>query len=358
MIQNRQGFARNRGKTSGTKSVVVAVVGLLALVLLVYGASSNLGAKLREFIFGRFGKAQDQQNVDIGSPSVSSQPPDRLPASSAIIASSGEESQSLQTARSRLSLTYKSCLGKYCMDGDFKDSAGQAVTRVGLLAPDEQWFALTDLLRGLRHIADSKDNIEFVPSTHVPPYGYGRNHGYSRIIRIAEDVAAQASTLIRPIVTEANKQPLYEMQIRQLVRWHCRLNHVAAHSAMLTVFVDDLRRRPFFEIQRIASFAGLKIREEDIQAVLAKLPALQQALSSASSAQVPGELAEAAARSIASELDNSRNLSVWPCKSFKELETSFSSALLSHRRYYMLSPNCSAPFTKCSVQYDFREQIA
>ncbi|RYG69310.1 hypothetical protein EON64_03045 [archaeon] len=120
--------------------------------------------------------------------------------------------------------------------------------------------------------------------------------------------------------------------------------------------MDDLRRRPFFEIQRMASFAGLKIREEDIHAALGKLPALQQLLFAALPAQVPGDLVDSAASTIVSELDISRNLSVWPCKSFKELETQYSSTLLSHRRYYLVSANCSAPNTKCSVQYDFREQ--
>ncbi|RYG69309.1 hypothetical protein EON64_03040 [archaeon] len=180
---------------------------------MVYGASTNLGIKLRRFIIKSNGEtvAQRKSNkIDISSSRASSTLSTAVTQSSPVLT---QENERLKLAQSILSLTYKTCLGKYCMDGDFKDSAGKALTRVGILSPDDQWIDLADLLRGLRHIADSKDSAEFVPSTHVPPYGYGRNHGYSRIIRIADDIPAQASALIQPIATESSKRQLYEVQV-------------------------------------------------------------------------------------------------------------------------------------------------
>ena len=73
-------------------------------------------------------------------------------------------------------------------------------------------------------------------------------------------------------------------QTRQIVRWHCRLSHVAAHTRMLTgtselfifdeiyffacclliistgvVFVEDLLSQPVVEVEKIVSFIGYKV---------------------------------------------------------------------------------------------------
>lgn len=114
------------------------------------------------------------------------------------------------------------------------------------------------------------------------------------------------------------------------------------------VFVEDLVSRPIFEIQRMASFVGFKIREEDILPLLDKL-----SLPASPSAILVPNWQQIAAETLREEMRSSKNLSRWPCHNFKELE---SRVVLPHRRFYMFSPNCSTPFVKCSVQYDFREQ--
>jgi hypothetical protein len=44
------------------------------------------------------------------------------------------------------------------------------------------------------------------------------------------------------------------MVLRLMMRWHCRLSHVAAHTAMITIFLEDLLRDPSVALGRILSF--------------------------------------------------------------------------------------------------------
>lgn len=120
-----------------------------------------------------------------------------------------------------LSSTYKSCLGKYCLDVDYKDAMGGPITRIGLLSPEDSWTTLKDILLLLHSLSDSKTRIEVVSSSHVPPYGYGRNHGWSRIIRLADHIPLQASRMIE----RENSSPLVadDMVLKQYATQVCLL---------------------------------------------------------------------------------------------------------------------------------------
>ena len=55
-------------------------------------------------------------------------------------------------------------------------------------------------------------------STHVPPYGYGRNHGLSKIIRFAEDLTSQSIRMLNnrnvsQYYTKAQYPLVYETQV-------------------------------------------------------------------------------------------------------------------------------------------------
>lgn len=101
------------------------------------------------------------------------------------------------------------------MDGEFKDSQGNTITRIGLLAPDNKWEEFMTLLQSLHQISDNKDRIEWVASTHVPPYGYGRNHGLSRIIRFVERIPYHAYELIadHTLSSSYSAAEMYEVQV-------------------------------------------------------------------------------------------------------------------------------------------------
>eukprot|EP01039_Chlorochromonas_danica_P000576 gene576-620_t len=262
-----------------------------------------------------------------------------------------------------LSSTYKSCLGKYCLDVDYKDAMGSPITRIGLLSPEDGWTPLKDILLLLQSLSDSKTRIEVVSSSHVPPYGYGRNHGWSRIIRLADRIPLQASRMIEqenssPLVVDERVLKQYATQVRQLTRWHCRLNHVAAHSTMLTIYVEDLIARPITEIQRLASFAGIRASDADIRNLLeSKFPSFLEFLTSSSHRSSPSlkHLQTVSEETIKDELLLSKNLTEWPCRSFKELEDA--GIVLQKSRYFKLAANCSLPYVKCTIRFDLREQL-
>ena len=48
------------------------------------------------------------------------------------------------------------------------------------------------------------------------------------------------------------------------MRWHCRLSHVAAHTSMLSVFLDDLLSRSPAEIEKILTFVGSKVGRSEL----------------------------------------------------------------------------------------------
>lgn len=157
--------------------------------------------------------------------------------------------------------TMRSCLGSFCFDDAVKADPHKEVVRVGLLIPDNIG---SETLIAMMRAAGLKigDNLELIYTSNVPPYGYGKNHGWSRIIRIANHIIPHS---IRLLVTTPSTSDIssiqklvlsqvtilsvifaymyrivmflclvLSMQVRQLMRWHCRLSHVAAHTALLT----------------------------------------------------------------------------------------------------------------------------
>jgi hypothetical protein len=78
--------------------------------------------------------------------------------------------------------TIRNCLGAKCFD-----MAVNGVDRVGFLAPPVSGVEqlLHTILKG--GIQLSTPNLHFISTTNVPAYGYGKNHGWSRIIRIVRD---------------------------------------------------------------------------------------------------------------------------------------------------------------------------
>lgn len=130
----------------------------------------------------------------------------------------------------------KSCLGDHC--SSFQRDDG--VVRIGLLSPprsgaDVIWSILqhvkdaggfkksnkkqrkgsgdvslgteTTTSKGHEPQLVLGDGIMLVLSSHVPPYGYGRNHGWSKIVRLYTDVADHTmailpSTTVPALVSE------------------------------------------------------------------------------------------------------------------------------------------------------------
>jgi hypothetical protein len=123
--------------------------------------------------------------------------------------------------------TIRSCLGAKCFD-----MPANGLERIGLLAPPSS--GAEALLRTINRITPNLDSskAKILVESAVPAYGYGKNHGWSRIIRLVRSPIPQAFQLLHE--GKIFEPSVLESQVRQLVRWHCRLSHVAAHTRMLT----------------------------------------------------------------------------------------------------------------------------
>ncbi len=154
-----------------------------------------------------------------------------LSISQGILNNSPSEFSSFDLVEEAYESTLRSCLGSKCFNQPVIQS-GKEVIRIGFLYfPGSGGELLYDFI--FPFINDGKVRIEFIQSTQVPAYGYGKNHGWSSIIRLTRRPIHHSYH----IVTKLNPQTIAEslsLQIKQIVTWHCRLNHVAAHTRLLT----------------------------------------------------------------------------------------------------------------------------
>ena len=167
--------------------------------------------------------------------------------------------------------TMRNCYGKLCFDEPVKQSDGRKVDRVGILAIPLSGGE--ELMQLVHSISEPNPLIQLSLSTNVPCYGYGKNHGFSRVVRLARKVFPHALALVSKVdgmVIDQNlnnnsmNSKLLHGQVAQLVRWHCRLSHVAAHTKLLTVFVDDLLLRPVVELEKVLTFIGVKYQRTQL----------------------------------------------------------------------------------------------
>jgi len=256
--------------------------------------------------------------------------------------------------------TLKSCLSSYCFDEPVSFD-GKKETRIGLLAPP---FSGADTLIAMLSRAARKDLIAtgtIENSTHVPAYGYGKNHGWTRIVRLVRRVIPHAlSTLNNAGVTPSSA--LFDLQVRQLVRWQCRLSHVAAHTKMLTVFMDDVILRPVIELDKILSFIGIRAPRSDIvessnafgRKLQADLDMHGVDYNPTSHAVIehldllPTHLVDAGLASLETEMTTTDTLAKWPCKGFRELDVAASLPVPAKA----LAADCGSKKVVCSVGFD------
>jgi hypothetical protein len=106
--------------------------------------------------------------------------------------------------------TLRSCLAAKCFDQPMN-----GVERVGVLGlPGSGSITLhrllSDLSPSLRGGLNSA--LEVTIDTHVPAYGYGKNHGWTRIVRFVGDIATQAYLMVNYDGSEKSLQS-YEAQV-------------------------------------------------------------------------------------------------------------------------------------------------
>ncbi len=106
----------------------------------------------------------------------------------------------------------RSCLGDYCFNAR---PDGYAYDRVGILSPPDSGGesitqALTNWVNKNKKLSQS---TELVYSTNVPAYGYGKNHGWSRIIRLVRKVVPHAYSILSRFDNDIITEEKYELQV-------------------------------------------------------------------------------------------------------------------------------------------------
>lgn len=246
--------------------------------------------------------------------------------------------------------TLRSCLGEYCYD---KRPDSSLRDRIGILSPKNSGGKiLQEYLTKLLSATNVNIDIDVIYDTHVPAYGYGKNHGWNSIIRLYRPIIEHTESLLPSTSSEL----VIDNQVKQLIRWHCRISHVAAHTRTLTLYLDDIINRPAFEIDRILSFILKKSRfmaREKLLDMNKLVNTLKNDIKSSSSSpsltKFNSEFNTIALKAMKSDYDSTGGLTKWPCKSFRELDQNNLPMKATE-----LAANCSNEFVKCSVPYDKR----
>ena len=267
----------------------------------------------------------------------------------------------LSKDESNIESTLRSCLGKYCFNARPTSSSKD---RIGLLSLPHSG---NEILAAYLNEILKEDNmeIELISTNHVPPYGYGKNHGWNSLIRLYQSPIRQSELMLsqKNILTEE----LVDGQVRQCIRWHCRISHVAAHTRTLTVYIDDLkqRSRAVFELDRILSYITTKkknFRDKLLNTIDSKFidPFIKEFEIDSDNNGSNNNLVfnehyrTIAIRAMKEEFENTNGLKKWPCLSFRDLDKdrTDTNSLPYHSK--ALAANCSAPYVTCSVGFDVR----
>ena len=299
------------------------------------------------------------------------------------------------------SRTLKSCISSKCLHRTYQETN---VNRIAILAPPG---AIADRLFDILNYAldttfdpnsspKKRDMFELVRTTHVPPYGYGGNHGWTKIIRLvisplpsaiadvmlAYEQGPQAAELKKkedPILSN-DKSPMErdriqtttEAVLRQVIRFHARLSHVAAHTKMLTIDLSSMERdygtalqnmmrlilfdnenKPIIEEYDDKSSSPLTIELKEFNNAIDNADTYASKIIS-SDWQI-GLLEDI----LREELSVTGNLKAWPCKSFWDIRSYIIKDLTSipYQAARAMAPKCDDEHVTCTIQKDLCEVI-
>lgn len=251
--------------------------------------------------------------------------------------------------------------------------------RIGILTPPggDLSQSLVNRVIQLSHRYNKEHggvHISTVRTSHIPPYGYGKSHGYTKLIRYTPDhMVLQVIDMLLGEKKQDTKLTLSDavQAARLLLRWHCRLSHIAAHTAIASIpLLDFIQSDRYDDDLEEFVFAGpLKAKEsEDEQGVKTgddtidddDHPQDDDRLGMAEAewaydyeimSQLGGAeaVANALDKVILEELEFSKNFTIWPCPSFWAIESMGS---IGRRLAKELSPDCDDPYAKCVVKRD------
>jgi hypothetical protein len=102
----------------------------------------------------------------------------------------GADEDSINNMEFVFECTLRSCLSSKC----FNEPVGGTINRIGVLSlPGTGVDTFQDFItQKLSRAAD----LEILFDTHVPAYGYGKNHGWTRIVRFTRSIISHAYYLV------------------------------------------------------------------------------------------------------------------------------------------------------------------
>lgn len=167
--------------------------------------------------------------------------------------------------------------------------------------------------------------------------------------------------------------------LRQEIRYHCRLSHVAAHTALWSIDLESLIDMSLEDlIEQIQVFLDLEVEDileeieekegadEDDLVPPDNLESLFFAMTSYGASMLT-HAQLSTQRSLLKEFDGvlleemriSSNLTAWPCESFWTVGDQAKDRLklspIVQKIAASMSPDCKAPFTSCFVKKDLCE---
>lgn len=258
----------------------------------------------------------------------------------------------------------------------------QMVQRVAIISPPSVTY---DMLVSTIESAllvyynfDSKTmdtEIEVISTSHVPPYGYGSNHGYTKIIRVISG-SLLVDMMSWWVKTSNGSWDIETLQqaLMLIIRWHCRLSHVAAHTTMynLNISSNNILQevKNVFKLivddpeQELSDATEKRLKEERLQKAYrtiedSNFDLLVPSLLTDTNKEIHKLFLDSDNHKILSqvllkELEATNDLKKWPCLSFWDTSSNDNKniAPFAKQLAQQFIPDCSAPFTKCGVKRD------
>jgi hypothetical protein len=262
------------------------------------------------------------------------------------------------------------------------------VQRVAILAPPgEVSMALVNRVEQIVHRHNKLANkgtldIEIILTSHVPPYGYGKTHGLTKVLRLLPEplmleVTGALTAVLEPgeSHTEITLADL-KAALRMILRFHCRLSHVSAHTAIASIKLMDLladtsetmRKLQVFltpndkpEAQDIVEGEGeegfafdFTVDDDQVGLMDAEMAYGSQMLTHVQKLTRGKNVADILDQVLLDELKLTKDMSVWPCPSFWAAGED-DGPLLSdtlRRLAEKLSPDCDDAYNTCFVERD------
>lgn len=221
-----------------------------------------------------------------------------------------------------------------------------------------------------------KRHVDWNWMTHVPALGYGKSHGWTKIVRfVYSSLMEETIEALQRVVVDGDQldgsisgsdgmgESRLSKAMRQVIRFHCRISHVAAHTAVFHVNASSYSLEQVMDIvEKVTLNPQHDHSLEQHNDSMAKVKSyLTDVLSSSFIEDNKKEWGNDMVltrsnmidleQTLQEELDTTNGLKKWPCKSFWDIQDIEMDETL-RKMASKLSPDCNAPYTTCVVARD------